>query len=94
MRLSSPHAPQTLYHAARQNTAAHDAKTMRRCQNATARAITHGGASRGAQSRLLVFPDHDMAIAFNINSRTEEFREFGSFYEDIFREFALAGGGE
>lgn len=55
-----------------------------------ARNANHGGVSRGAQSWLLVFPDYNMAIAFNINSKTEKFREFGGFYEDIFREFALA----
>lgn len=55
-----------------------------------ARNANHGGVSRGAQSWLLVFPDYNMAIAFNINSKTDEFREFGMFYETIFREFALA----
>ena len=55
-----------------------------------ARNANHGGVSRGAQSWLLVFPDYDMAVAFNINSRTDQFRDFGAFYEDIFREFALA----
>jgi CubicO group peptidase (beta-lactamase class C family) len=55
-----------------------------------ARNANHGGVSRGAQSWLLIFPDYDMAIAFNINSNTEEFGEFASFYEEIFREFALA----
>lgn len=56
-----------------------------------ARNANHGGVSRGAQSWLMVVPDHDMAIAFNINSNTEEFGEFGSFFREIFREFALAG---
>lgn len=55
-----------------------------------ARNANHGGVSRGAQSWLLVFPDYNMAVAFNINSKTDEFRDFGSFYEVIFREFALA----
>ncbi|MFL0355619.1 serine hydrolase domain-containing protein [Erythrobacter sp. GH1-10] len=55
-----------------------------------ARNANHGGVSRGAQSWLLVFPDYNMAVAFNINSKTDEFQEFGSFYEEIFREFALA----
>ncbi len=53
-----------------------------------ARNANHGGVSRGAQSWLLVFPDYEMAVAFNINSKTEEFVEFGRFYETIFREFA------
>ncbi|WDI32239.1 serine hydrolase [Hyphococcus flavus] len=55
-----------------------------------ARNANHGGVSRGAQSWLLVFPDYEMAIAFNINSKTDEFSEFGGFYQTIFREFALA----
>lgn len=55
-----------------------------------ARNANHGGVSRGSQSWLLVFPDYDMAIAFNINSRTDEFRDFGMAWEDIFREFVLA----
>ncbi len=54
-----------------------------------ARNANHGGVSRGSQSWLLVFPDYDMAIAFNINSKTEEFADFGMAYQDIFREFAL-----
>ena len=55
-----------------------------------ARNANHGGVSRGSQSWLLIFPDYDMAIAFNINTKTEEFRDFGMAWEDIFREFALA----
>ena len=55
-----------------------------------ARNANHGGVSRGAQSWLLVFPDYDMAAAFNINSKTEEFIEFGGIYQKIFREFVLA----
>jgi len=54
-----------------------------------ARNANHGGVSRGSQSWLLVFPDYNMTIAFNINSNTDEFRDFGLFYQDIFREFAL-----
>ena len=55
-----------------------------------ARNANHGGVSRGAQSWLLVLPDYDMAVAFNINSKTDQFRDFGIFYETIIREFALA----
>ncbi|GAB4535804.1 MAG: serine hydrolase domain-containing protein [Parvularculaceae bacterium] len=55
-----------------------------------ARNANHGGVSRGAQSWLLVYPDYNMATAFNINAKTDEFRDFGIFYEEIFREFALA----
>lgn len=55
-----------------------------------ARNANHGGVSRGAQSWLLIFPDYKMAIAFNINSNTSEFQQFAIFFDDIFREFALA----
>lgn len=55
-----------------------------------ARNANHGGVSRGSQSWLLVFPDYDMTIAFNINTKTDEFRDFGMAWEDLFREFALA----
>lgn len=54
-----------------------------------ARNANHGGVSRGAQSWLLVFPDFDMVVAFNINSKTDEFADFGMFYQDIVREFAF-----
>ncbi|MCG8433356.1 MAG: beta-lactamase family protein [Gammaproteobacteria bacterium] len=51
------------------------------------RNANHGGVSRGAQSWLLVFPDYEMAVAFNINSKTDEFVEFGILYKDLAREF-------
>ena len=57
-----------------------------------ARNANHGGVSRGGQSWLLVFPDYNMAVAFNINSKTDEFGEFAVFYEEIVREFALPTG--
>lgn len=53
-----------------------------------ARNANHGGVSRGSQSWLLVFPDYQMAIAFNINTKTEEFADFGMVYQDLFKAFA------
>jgi len=53
-----------------------------------ARNANHGGVSRGSQSWLIVFPDYEMAIAVNINSRTEEFFDFAKVYRDIFQAFA------
>ncbi|MEO1014754.1 MAG: serine hydrolase domain-containing protein [Pseudomonadota bacterium] len=53
-----------------------------------ARNANHGGVSRGSQSWLLVFPDYDMALAVNVNMRTDEFIEFGSAWEGVFRPFA------
>ena len=57
------------------------------------RNANHGGVSRGGQSWLLVFPNHGMALAVNINSNTEEFRDFGRVYEDIARVFIQARPG-
>lgn len=37
----------------------------------------HGGVSRGAQSWLMVIPEYNMAVAININSKTDEFWDFG-----------------
>jgi CubicO group peptidase (beta-lactamase class C family) len=37
----------------------------------------HGGVSRGAQSWLMVLPEYKMAVAININSKTDEFWDFG-----------------
>lgn len=52
----------------------------------------HGGVSRGAQSMLLVIPDYDMAVAFNINTNTEEFGTFSAVFSKIFRPFAIIAG--
>ncbi len=55
-----------------------------------ARNANHGGVSRGAQSWLLAFPDHNITIAFMINMRTDEFSEFGAVWREIFAPFASA----
>ncbi len=36
----------------------------------------HGGVSKGAMSWLVVYPEHKLSIAVNINSRAETFSEF------------------
>ncbi|WP_300532408.1 serine hydrolase domain-containing protein [Maricaulis sp.] len=59
-----------------------------------ARNANHGGVSRGSQSWLLVFPDYEMSIAFNTNMNTEEFAEFGMFYQDLVEVFAPVAGQE
>ena len=43
----------------------------------------HGGVSRGGQSWLMLIPEHKMALAFNINSRTDTFSDFGHFYKTL-----------
>ncbi|MEM9744184.1 MAG: serine hydrolase domain-containing protein [Pseudomonadota bacterium] len=52
-----------------------------------ARNANHGGVSRGAQCWLLVFPDFQLSIAFAINTRTDEFHQFGALYEPLLRAF-------
>ncbi len=54
------------------------------------RNANHGGVSRGSQSWLLVFPDYQMAIAFNTNTKTQEFHTFGMLWQEIARPFAVA----
>lgn len=51
------------------------------------RNANHGGVSRGGQSWLMVMPDHEMAIAVNINRKTEIFWDFGRVSEQIAAEF-------
>ncbi len=52
-----------------------------------ARNANHGGVSRGSQAWLIVLPDYEMAIAFTINTNTDEFSDFGQIWDDIFRAF-------
>ncbi len=50
----------------------------------------HGGVSRGGLSWLLIFPEHDMALAFNTNAKTASgaFSDFGIIWQDLFKAFA------
>ena len=50
----------------------------------------HGGVSRGAQSWLMVIPEHNMSIAVNINSNTKVFWDFGKVSMQILKPFLLA----
>ncbi|MEO0576879.1 MAG: serine hydrolase domain-containing protein [Pseudomonadota bacterium] len=47
----------------------------------------HGGVSRGAQSWLMILPAQRMAVAININRKTEEFGDFAVVYRDILEAF-------
>ncbi|MBT5926776.1 MAG: hypothetical protein HOH33_09170, partial [Verrucomicrobia bacterium] len=38
----------------------------------------HGGISKGAMSWLVVYPDYQMSIAININTRIENYSDFNS----------------
>ncbi|MFK7864774.1 MAG: serine hydrolase domain-containing protein [Pseudohongiellaceae bacterium] len=51
------------------------------------RHVNHGGVSRGGQSWLMLLPEIEMAVALNINGRTEVFWDFGSFSFDIAKLF-------
>lgn len=53
------------------------------------RHVNHGGVSRGGQSWLMLLPEVEMAVALNINGRTDEFWDFGSFSFDIAKAFLL-----
>lgn len=50
----------------------------------------HGGVSRGAQSWLMVIPEHNISIAVNINSNTKVFWDFGKVSMQILKPFLLA----
>jgi serine beta-lactamase-like protein LACTB len=50
----------------------------------------HGGVSRGAQSWLMVIPEHNMSIAVNINSNTNVFWAFGKVSMQLAKMFILA----
>ena len=43
----------------------------------------HGGVSKGAMSWLVVYPDYNLAIAVNINTRAEEFATFAAVEDEI-----------
>ncbi len=47
----------------------------------------HGGVSRGGQSWLMLIPEKEMAVALNINGRTDVFWDFGSFSYEIATAF-------
>ncbi|MCG8414376.1 MAG: beta-lactamase family protein [Pseudomonadales bacterium] len=49
--------------------------------------VNHGGVSRGGQSWLMLIPQEEMAIALNINGRTDVFWDFGSFSYKIASAF-------
>ncbi len=49
--------------------------------------VNHGGVSRGGQSWLMLIPQEEMAVALNINGRTDVFWDFGSFSYEIASAF-------
>lgn len=50
----------------------------------------HGGVSRGAQSWLMVLPEHNISVAININSNTKVFWNFGKVSMQVLKPFLLA----
>lgn len=52
--------------------------------------VNHGGVSRGGQGWLMILPDYQMAVAVNINRKTEVFWDFGSVSLEIASEFIHA----
>lgn len=54
----------------------------------------HGGVSRGSQCWLMVIPEYRMSVAVAINSRTEEFWDFGQIsvvLAKLFHQFSPVG---
>ena len=49
--------------------------------------FNHGGVSKGAQCWLMVAPDHDIALAISINSRSDDFGAFAGVFVDILQAF-------
>lgn len=49
--------------------------------------VNHGGVSRGGQSWLMLIPEAEMAVALNINGRTDVFWDFGNFSYEIASAF-------
>jgi len=49
--------------------------------------LNHGGVSRGAQSFLMLIPEHRFSLAVNINSNTENFSDFAKIAGQISRLF-------
>lgn len=49
--------------------------------------VHHGGVSRGAQSFLMLIPEHKFSLAVNINSNTESFGDFGQIAGQVSRVF-------
>lgn len=47
----------------------------------------HGGVSRGAQSWLMVIPEYNMAVAVNINAKTDHFWDFGEVSYELVKLF-------
>lgn len=47
----------------------------------------HGGVSRGAQSFLMVIPDHNFSLAVNINTKTDSFHEFSQIVKPLVKLF-------
>jgi CubicO group peptidase (beta-lactamase class C family) len=43
----------------------------------------HGGVSKGAMSWLVVYPDYDLSVAVNINTRATTFSEFSEIEDRI-----------
>ena len=50
----------------------------------------HGGVSRGAQSFLVVIPEHQLSLAININAKTDNFSDFAQLAGKLTREVISA----
>ena len=52
--------------------------------------LNHGGVSKGAQTWLMIAPEHNLSLAISTNRRTDQFFDFGDVYEDLLEVFIPA----
>ncbi|MGF1456121.1 MAG: serine hydrolase domain-containing protein [Alphaproteobacteria bacterium] len=52
--------------------------------------LNHGGVSKGAQCWLMIVPEHGLALALAMNTRTPSFFDFAMVYRDILAAFLSA----
>lgn len=50
----------------------------------------HGGVTKGAMSWLIVYPEYDMSVAVNINTRADTFQVFAAVEDEIAAAFLNA----
>ncbi len=54
------------------------------------RAVHHGGVSKGSMSWLVIYPEFELVMAININTRADAFHDFAGKGTEIAREFLKA----
>lgn len=52
--------------------------------------LNHGGVSKGAQTWLMIVPEHNLSLAISTNRRTDNFFDFADVYVDLLEVFIPA----